>query len=97
MTVNRQGTSWHDGPCRAKAPRAFKTIRQRVVKRGASDGEVNDFGSVRSLFLRDPAGGRGARREIAVTIDLLRGRSERMTVGSVDSRVTRLEAILRRR
>ncbi|SIS04678.1 VOC family protein [Williamsia sterculiae] len=35
---------------------AFETIRQRLVARGASDGAVNDFGAVLSVFFRDPDG-----------------------------------------
>jgi hypothetical protein len=35
---------------------SFETIRRRLVERGASDGSVNDFGAVRSLFFRDPDG-----------------------------------------
>lgn len=34
----------------------FETIRQRLIARGASDGTVNDFGAVRSLFFRDTDG-----------------------------------------
>ena len=40
----------------AASAEAFETIRRRLVERGASDGNVNDFGAVRSLFLRDPDG-----------------------------------------
>ena len=36
--------------------RSFETIRQRLIEHGASDGEVNDFGAVRSVFFRDPDG-----------------------------------------
>jgi catechol 2,3-dioxygenase-like lactoylglutathione lyase family enzyme len=35
---------------------SFETIRQRLIERGASDGNINDFGTVRSLFFRDPDG-----------------------------------------
>jgi catechol 2,3-dioxygenase-like lactoylglutathione lyase family enzyme len=34
----------------------FEKIRRRLMERGASDGNVNDFGAVRSLFFRDPDG-----------------------------------------
>jgi catechol 2,3-dioxygenase-like lactoylglutathione lyase family enzyme len=40
----------------ASSPEAFTTVRDRLVAAGASDGEVNDFGDVRSLFFRDPDG-----------------------------------------
>jgi hypothetical protein len=40
----------------AASTESFETIRQRLVEHGASDGAVNDFGSVRSLFFRDPDG-----------------------------------------
>ena len=36
--------------------KAFDTIRQRLIATGAGDGTVNDFGSVRSMFFRDPYG-----------------------------------------
>jgi catechol 2,3-dioxygenase-like lactoylglutathione lyase family enzyme len=35
---------------------AFATIRERLIRAGASDGTVNDFGSAYSLFFRDPDG-----------------------------------------
>jgi len=35
---------------------AFETIRDRLVETGASDGTVNDFGQVLSIFFRDPDG-----------------------------------------
>ena len=40
----------------AGSPEAFETIRQRLVRTGASDGTVNDFGSALSMFFRDPDG-----------------------------------------
>jgi catechol 2,3-dioxygenase-like lactoylglutathione lyase family enzyme len=40
----------------AASAKDFETIRQRLVEHGASDGAVNDFGPVRSLFFRDPDG-----------------------------------------
>jgi catechol 2,3-dioxygenase-like lactoylglutathione lyase family enzyme len=40
----------------AASAESFETIRQRLVDHGASDGTVNDFGAVRSLFFRDPDG-----------------------------------------
>lgn len=35
---------------------ALETIRQRLIKHGASDGTVTDFGSSLSVFFRDPDG-----------------------------------------
>ena len=40
----------------AASPDAFATIRQRLIDAGASDGTVNDFGGVYSMFFRDPDG-----------------------------------------
>ena len=40
----------------AASPEAFATIRKRLLRAGASDGTVNDFGSVYSMFFRDPDG-----------------------------------------
>lgn len=40
----------------AASPEAFSAIRQRLIDVGASDGTVNDFGPVRSMFFRDPDG-----------------------------------------
>jgi catechol 2,3-dioxygenase-like lactoylglutathione lyase family enzyme len=40
----------------AASPEAFATIRQRLIAAGASDGTVNDFGGVHSMFFRDPDG-----------------------------------------
>lgn len=40
----------------AASAESFETIRQRLVERGASEGDVTDFGSVRSVFFRDPDG-----------------------------------------
>ncbi len=34
----------------------FETIRQRLVDEGASDGTITDFGSLLSVFFRDPDG-----------------------------------------
>lgn len=36
----------------AASPEAFATIRQRLIDKGASDGTVNDFGAVHSIFPR---------------------------------------------
>ncbi len=40
----------------AASPEAFATIRKRLIAKGASDGTVNDFGAVESIFFRDPDG-----------------------------------------
>ncbi|WP_445186908.1 hypothetical protein ACTXG6_06815 [Pseudonocardia sp. Cha107L01] len=43
-------------PMQAASPEAFATIRRRLIDKAASDGTVNDFGAVRSIFFRDPDG-----------------------------------------
>lgn len=58
---DRQRPMWGRGRLdhfglQAGSAASFETIRQRLMDRGASDGNVNDFGSVRSLFFRDPDG-----------------------------------------
>jgi catechol 2,3-dioxygenase-like lactoylglutathione lyase family enzyme len=58
---DRQKPMWGRGRLdhfglQAASVEGFETIRQRLVEHGASDGQVNDFGSVRSLFFRDPDG-----------------------------------------
>jgi catechol 2,3-dioxygenase-like lactoylglutathione lyase family enzyme len=58
---DRQKPMWGRGRLdhfglQAASAEGFETIRRRLVEHGASDGEVNDFGSVRSLFFRDPDG-----------------------------------------
>ena len=58
---DRQTPMWGRGrldhfSLQAACATSFDTIRERLMKRGASDGNVNDFGSVRSLFFRDPDG-----------------------------------------
>lgn len=35
---------------------AFATIRHRLIDHDASDGTINDFGTVHSIFFRDPDG-----------------------------------------
>lgn len=40
----------------ASSDEAFEAIRQRLMKAGASDGAVNDFGTQFSMFFRDPDG-----------------------------------------
>ncbi|MDT7616456.1 MAG: hypothetical protein QOF00_3903 [Pseudonocardiales bacterium] len=59
--VDRQTPMWGRGRIdhiglQAASPEAFATIRQRLIDTGASDGTVNDFGSVHSVFFRDPDG-----------------------------------------
>jgi len=41
---------------------AFEEIRRRLIERGASDEFVTDFGSILSLFFRDPDGLEGEAR-----------------------------------
>ena len=58
---DRQTPMWGRGRLdhfglQAASAESFETIRQRLIEHGASDGDVNDFGSVRSLFFRDPDG-----------------------------------------
>jgi len=43
---------------------AFETIRERLIARGAADSFVTDFGSILSIFFRDPDGLEG---EVCVT------------------------------
>lgn len=59
--VDRQTPMWARGRIdhvglAAASPEAFAVIRQRLIDAGASDGTVNDFGSVLSMFFRDPDG-----------------------------------------
>ena len=58
---DRQTPMWGRGRLdhfglQAASAESFETIRQRLVEHGASDGEVNDFDAVRSVFFRDPDG-----------------------------------------
>lgn len=58
---DRQTPMWGRGRLdhfglQAASAASFETIRQRLIEHGASDGGVNDFGSVRSVFFRDPDG-----------------------------------------
>ncbi len=66
----------HSG-LQAASEESFETIRQRLIDHGASDGEVNDFGAVRSVFFRDPDGLEG---EVLVAKQLLDG--HRREIGS---------------
>jgi len=59
--ADRQTPMWGRGRIdhvglQAASPAAFALIRQRLVASGASDGTVNDFGSMYSMFFRDPDG-----------------------------------------
>jgi catechol 2,3-dioxygenase-like lactoylglutathione lyase family enzyme len=59
--ADRQPPMWGRGRIdhvglQAASPEAFAAIRERLVRAGASDGTVNDFGSVHSMFFRDPDG-----------------------------------------
>jgi hypothetical protein len=40
----------------AASPEAFTKIRQRLIDAGASDGTVNDFRPMHSMFFHDPYG-----------------------------------------
>lgn len=67
--AERQTPMWGRGRIdhfglQAASPEAFATIRQRLIDRQASDGTVNDFGAVRSIFFRDPDGLEG---EVLIT------------------------------
>ncbi|MBJ8347168.1 VOC family protein [Antrihabitans sp. YC2-6] len=58
---DRQTPMWGRGRLdhfglQAASAESFDKIRQRLVEHGASDGNVNDFGSALSLFFRDPDG-----------------------------------------
>ena len=58
---DRQTPTWGRGRLdhfglQAASVEGFETIRQRLVEHGASGGEVNDFGTARSVFFRDPDG-----------------------------------------
>lgn len=70
--VQRQTPMWGRGRIdhlglQAASADAFATIRQRLIDAGASDGTVNDFGSVHSMFFRDPDGLEG---EVLVAKDV---------------------------
>jgi catechol 2,3-dioxygenase-like lactoylglutathione lyase family enzyme len=59
--ADRQTPMWGRGRIdhiglHAASPEAFATIRQRLIDTGASDGTINDFGGVDSIFFRDPDG-----------------------------------------
>ncbi len=59
--ADRQTPMWGRGRIdhlglQAASVAAFATIRERLIEIGASDGTVNDFGSVHSMFFRDPDG-----------------------------------------
>jgi catechol 2,3-dioxygenase-like lactoylglutathione lyase family enzyme len=66
---DRQTPMWGRGRLdhfglQAASVRSFDTIRERLMACGASDGNVNDFGPMRSLFFRDPDGLEG---EVLIT------------------------------
>ena len=59
--AERQTPMWGRGRIdhfglQAASPEAFATVRQRLIDHAASDGTINDFGAVRSIFFRDPDG-----------------------------------------
>jgi hypothetical protein len=51
----------------AASPEAFEKIRERLVSEGASDGTITDFGTVLSVFFRDPD---GMEAEVAIFKEL---------------------------
>jgi len=53
--MGRRGRIDHVG-LQAASPEAFATIGQRLIDHSASDGTINDFGPVHSIFFRDPNG-----------------------------------------
>jgi catechol 2,3-dioxygenase-like lactoylglutathione lyase family enzyme len=58
---DRQRPMWGRGRLdhlglQAASPQAFEKIRDRLIEHGASDGTVNDFGAMYSVFFRDPDG-----------------------------------------
>ena len=58
---DRQTPMWGRGRLdhfglQAASRQGFDTITDRLVEQGASDGTVNDFGSMLSVFFRDPDG-----------------------------------------
>lgn len=66
---DRQTPMWGRGRLdhfglQAASEESFETIRQRLIERGASDGHVTDFGSMRSVFFRDTDGLEG---EVLIT------------------------------
>jgi catechol 2,3-dioxygenase-like lactoylglutathione lyase family enzyme len=59
--AERQTPMWGRGRIdhvglQAASQEAFTVIRQRLIDTGASDGTINDFGTVQSIFFRDPDG-----------------------------------------
>lgn len=57
----KRGSMFSHGPIdhfglQAASKEAFDEIRRRLMKRGATDGFVTDFGRSLSLFFRDPDG-----------------------------------------
>jgi len=58
---DRQTPMWGRGRIdhfglQAASPEALASIRQRLIDHGASDGTINDFGPVHTIFFRDPDG-----------------------------------------
>jgi catechol 2,3-dioxygenase-like lactoylglutathione lyase family enzyme len=50
----------------AASPRAFELARQRLLSRGATQGEVEDLGAFHALWFEDPDGMRG---ELSLIVD----------------------------
>jgi catechol 2,3-dioxygenase-like lactoylglutathione lyase family enzyme len=61
IEADRQTPMWGRGRIdhlglQAVSREAFNIIRERLIKAGAGDSAVNDFGAVQSTFFRDPDG-----------------------------------------
>ena len=50
----------------ASSPEAFEAINNRLVRRGASDGTIDDLGAFHSAWFQDPDGMRG---EVVLILD----------------------------
>ena len=50
----------------AASPEAFEAISDRLVRRGASDGTIDDLGAFHSIWFEDPDGMRG---EVVLIVD----------------------------
>jgi catechol 2,3-dioxygenase-like lactoylglutathione lyase family enzyme len=50
----------------ATSPEAFEAISNRLVRRGATDGTIDDLGAFHSIWFQDPDGMRG---EVVLILD----------------------------
>jgi catechol 2,3-dioxygenase-like lactoylglutathione lyase family enzyme len=69
----------------AAGPMDFERLRRRLVRKGASNGEVEDLGAFRAMWFKDPDGMRG---ELVLVMDTaLRGIHEprKVPVGVVSA------------